>query len=263
MNAYKLLPRALRFVEHPLFSVVLIVAGFSLLAVFARASEKAKLSQLVHPVTKQPLVNPMYPAIRRATWAFLASLVAALGISLYYKTPVHSYVVIERLPLSLRHPSVPEWVWKPPVPYNDAHLEILYNQRKLDGQSLSVNKANPKVIELALQLHNRGTMATLQWPSCRLYLSVPCGAFVQEWVPVASDEAGFPSEFYMGQTTAGPTGPPINAGETWSWPEFACQTGKDVTEDILGKVKFFYGAQSPSQAKFVIRKPEQSKPSSQ
>jgi hypothetical protein len=262
MDIYNLLPHLLGFIGHPAFSAVLIFVGFGMLWIFAKGSERASVSQLVHPVTKLPLINPIYPAFRRAVWTLAVSLLVSLAIWSFYKTSAHSYVLDEPLPsLSARAPKPPEEAWEKPPVYNDASLEIIYNHHPLNGQSLFANK-DSKTVAIGIQLHNSGTSTTAQSPSSRLYLSQQCSPYTQMWQLVASDEAEFPAEFYLGQTGLGSVAPLINGQETWSWPELDCVLAKELTEPISGKIKVFYGGPGPSEARFMIRKQEETKPTS-
>jgi hypothetical protein len=254
MDAYKFLPKTLEFAESPLFSVILMVAGFVLLYAFARTSETAKISQLVHPVTKQPLVHPVYPAFRRAAWTFTMSLLVALCIWAVYKTPLHSYVIVADMPTKVVYPAPPDDLRSKVDRERGADIQLIHDNRKLDGQTLFVNKDAPRMVVIDVLLKNVGIKPTDQTPTSRLYLSKACAPFGQFWQVIASDEPMFPAEFYLGATLVNGVTIQINREETWSWPEFSCTLSQDITDPITGKIKVFYGAAKPSEASFSIRK---------
>ena len=106
MDVYTHLPQVVRFIGEPWFSVILMLAGFGLLWRFARQSESVKTSQLIHPYTRQPIVNPIYPAFRRSILAALVAVVPALSIWSFYKTPIRDFLVIQPLRVALNIPSV-------------------------------------------------------------------------------------------------------------------------------------------------------------
>ena len=112
IDIYKFLPRFLAFAANPLFQGVLIVSGFLLLWRFAKSSAQVSKSQIVHPETKLPFEHPIYPAFRHAKWTLAISAVAALSVWLIYRSSVHSYLLVDSLPLPEFHAPSPS----PPVP---------------------------------------------------------------------------------------------------------------------------------------------------
>lgn len=110
MDIYKLLvPHALEFVVHPLFSIGLIVLGFLLLWSFAQQSE-AHVPKLINPTTQQPFERQIYPALKRAKWVAVIS--GALAILLWggsrYIYPVWlSPVPLLQVAQSPKVPSLP------------------------------------------------------------------------------------------------------------------------------------------------------------
>lgn len=109
VDIYRFLPRFLGFVASPIFSTALIATGFLLLWRFAKASETSSLSRIIHPITKQPFVRPIYPAFRRAGITLGIALCTALIVWGAYQTRLRVLVIPPTpLPFVLSPPPVPK-----------------------------------------------------------------------------------------------------------------------------------------------------------
>jgi hypothetical protein len=107
VEIYKALPH---FLESGLFlalSVCLMVAGFIILLLFAKASEKVTPFQIVHPVTKLPVSQTRYLEFRRYRRAFIIALCASVTVWLCYQTRLRLLVVKQLPPSFPNAPSVP------------------------------------------------------------------------------------------------------------------------------------------------------------
>lgn len=106
MDVFRFLPHALRFLDSLWFSTCVVIAGFLFLWRFARASEKVGKSRIVDPNTLQPVVKPIYPAVRRAGLAFGYAICAALAVWGIYQTPLRA-LLISPSQLTLKVPTPP------------------------------------------------------------------------------------------------------------------------------------------------------------
>jgi len=132
----------------------------------------------------------------------------------------------------------------------NAGLELLYGEQPLKGQAIpAIDRRSSLNITVGnLRARNKGHTTTGR-VHLRLYFSEKIDSHMPGiWVPTASDEPSFPSEFYLNLGDDAR----IDGLEVFNFePEFS-GTLDSQTPEVRAKLKCFYGAKSPAVADFLI-----------